>query len=82
MAQTTAGRGRDQGDIPTDEDIPPLPRQQLPRVPEDDVPELPDEQLPDVAEHDSPEPPDPAVPPVEPQPDDVETEPDGRRRRA
>lgn len=68
MSQTTAGRARPD----VEDDIPPVPRQQVPRVPEDDVPELPDEQLPDVAEHDVAEPPDPALPPVEPQPDDTE----------
>lgn len=78
MSQTTTGRTHDQ----PDEDIPPLPRQPLPRVPEDDVPELPDDQLPDVAEHDIPEPPDPSLPPVEPRPDDAESAPGVRRHRA
>ncbi len=68
MSQTTQSRRPDE----PDDDAPPLPRQQVPRVPDDDVPELPDEQLPEVAKRDIPEPPEPACPPAEPQPDEAD----------
>ncbi|MDF2977996.1 MAG: hypothetical protein K0S40_2724 [Actinomycetospora sp.] len=48
-----------------DDEVPPLPRQQVPRVAEREVPELPEDELPAVRDDETFEPPEPFLPPVD-----------------
>ncbi|PVZ09028.1 hypothetical protein C8D89_107191 [Actinomycetospora cinnamomea] len=48
-----------------DDEVPPTPRPQVPRVAEREVPELPEEELPPVPEDETVEPPEPTIPPVD-----------------
>ena len=54
-------RGRDD----VEDDVPPTPQQQAPRIPDRDIPEIPDDELPPVGEDDVVAPPDPSLPPVD-----------------